>query len=870
MATPKQQKEYNAQLKQTKSLLADMQVSIEKSIKDSDKRNKKFLEFASINKKILGDLKGEEGATKKILQLEEKRKSVSDGISSMNVKQKKLAEKELKTIDAGIKSEQQKIQNLIQNESLQEKISEIANLRVKASKTDFGINTKHKDKLVAQLTAQEQILRNELRQQEIMTAVGKTVDDVTKSFGDQLDKVDKILEDIPLIGGFLKNLFEPLKDKGTKAATEVGNAFKSNFNSSFSEARNNGDGFFKSFNAGIKGGTEGALKMGKSIFHALGPIQTAVLLFAAAVAIGLKSFKELDAAAKSFRENTGLLLSQTGQLNRDIASTRAEFSNLGASAEDVSKAAADFSNEFSGIEQPSKAVLSSMVMLNKNFGIGTAEASKLNKVFQNLGDLSAEQSQALIGQTASMAKMAGVAPQQVIADMAESSEYAYKYFKGAPKELAKAAVQAAKMGTSIAEAGKAADNLLDFQSSISKELEASAILGVNLNLSQARYAAANGDLIGQQQAINDQVAKLGDLTKLNVFEQDALAAATGMEFSSLVNQQRIRERFGKLNQEQLAAATALVDAGKDINSITDKDLQDQTSRMARQQEMQSRIEKMQNTFKAIGVQISDAFAPFASTFIDIASILGSVLVPTFKVLGFILKTAFLPITYTFKVLKNMVDIIRTIRDDGIGGLVGKLKEMGPLMSFIVGLVTTLGVIWVATILPAVISTVVSLATGLVGALVMAIPLIISMAIGFITSAIAAISTMSALTLGIGAIAIIGGITAASAAANSSIDEGAGKVEGAIQDGVISPDGSIISTDPADFILATKDPSQLAQDVSGGGVGVDMSGVIAELQSLKGAFLSNKDVYMDKSLVTSAVTNTQERSGRENRFGLQGA
>jgi hypothetical protein len=50
----------------------------------------------------------------------------------------------------------------------------------------------------------------------------------------------------------------------------------------------------------------------------------------------------------------------------------------------------------------------------------------------------------------------------------------------------------------------------------------------------------------------------------------------------------------------------------------------------------------------------------------------------------------------------------------------------------------------------------------------------------------------------------------------------------------------------------------------------MSGVIAELQSLKSAFLSNKDVYMDKSLVTSAVTNTQERSGRENRFGLQGA
>jgi hypothetical protein len=218
----------------------------------------------------------------------------------------------------------------------------------------------------------------------------------------------------------------------------------------------------------------------------------------------------------------------------------------------------------------------------------------------------------------------------------------------------------------------------------------------------------------------------------------------------------------------------------------------------------------------------------------------------------------------------MLDTIKAIRDDGFGGLMAKLKEMGPLMSFIVGLVTTLGVIWVATILPSVIATVVSLATGLVGALLAAIPLIVSMAIGFITSAIAAISTMSALTLGIGAIAIIGGIAAASAAANSAVSEGESTVEGSIQDGVIGPDGNIITTDPADFIIATKNPEQLAADVSGGGMAVDMTGVISELQSLKQAFLSNKDVYMDKVLVTSTVTDTQERSGRQNRFGIQGA
>lgn len=681
--------------------------------------------------------------------------------------------------------------SLQSSSDISKKIVQIENQNVKLSKSK---NQYNKAEVDAKINSNNFVLQGLQLDYERVAAAEQLDDvqkDVTKGIQDQVDKISEFGNNLPLVGGIFKTVFGKAFDTLKSDISDAGKEMVVQF----------GQG-----NMSLKNLTASMSQFGSSMMAALAAnpmvllgiaiagVALIITGFIALVKRGYERFKELEAAGRSFRDTTGLLNSQTSKLVGNIQTISRDMATLGASAEDVSKAAADFSNEFGGIEQPSKEVLSSMVMLNKNFGVGTAEASKLNKVFQNIGDLTAEQSQALIGQTASMARLAGVAPQQVIADMAESSEVAYKYFQGSPKELAKAAVQAAKMGTSIAEAGKAADNLLDFQSSISKELEASAILGVNLNLGQARYLAANGDILGSQQAILDQVSQIGDLTKLNVYEQQALADATGMEFSSLVNQQRIRERFGKLNQEQLAAANALVDSGKDINSLTAKDLQDQTTRMARQQEMQSRIEKMQNTFKALGTQISDAFAPFASTFVDIASLLGSILVPTFKVLGFIIKTAFLPITFTFQVLRNMLDTIKAIRDDGFGGLMAKLKEMGPLMSFIVGLVTTLGVIWVATILPSVIATVVSLATGLVGALLTAIPLIVSMAIGFITSAIAAISTMSALTLGIGAIAIIGGIAAASAAANSAVSEGESTVEGSIQDGVIGPDGNIITTD----------------------------------------------------------------------------
>lgn len=832
MATKKDiqnQKELNALQRLTMSMAKDMSKAMEDVAKQSDKRNKLLQKDANLTKKILNDLE--------------------------------------KTGDA------------------EKAINKIKGQENEVSKKNYGVNQKQAQMYKAQLIAIRGISEGQKNAAIALQGVFDVTDEVASKFGGLLEKTDNFIKKIPIIGPALSNAFKPIKEKGELAITRAAAGMKNGLIRQFTRAKAAGDDFATSLGKGLKGGFAGAekaiagtLNMSIMSFRVLaiaalgvvaiiGTIILVAKLMAAAFKMGMERFKEIDAAAKSFRNETGLLNSQTNTLVGNIQTISADMANLGVSAEDVSKAASDFSNEFQGLEQPSEAVLSSMVMLNKNFGIGTTEASKLNKVFQNIGGLTAEQSQALIGQTVSMAKIAGVAPSQVIDDMAKSSEVAYRYFQGSPQELAKAAVAAAKLGTSIEEAGKVADGLLDFQSSISSELKAQAMLGTNLNFAQARYLAANGDILGSQQAIIDQVQKNVDLTNLNTYEQQALAEATGMEFSSLQNQVRIRERFGKLNKEQLAAANALVDSGRDISSLTAKDLQDQTKRMARQQEMQSRIEKMQNTFKSLRVQIADAFAPFAETFVEVASLLGSVLVPVFKVLGSIIKVAFLPITFTFKVLRNMLDTIRTIRDEGFGGLVEKLKEMGPAMSFIVGLVTTLATIWVISILPAVLSTVASLAVGLVGALVTAIPFIVSMAVGFISAAIGAISTMSALTLGLGAIAIVGGIAAASAAANSSVQEGKSTVEGSIQDGVIGPDGNIITTDPADFILATKNPEQLAEDVSGGGVAIDMSGVISELQSLKEAFLSNKDVYMDNTLVTAKVTTTQDKSGRTNSFGI---
>ena len=62
-----------------------------------------------------------------------------------------------------------------------------------------------------------------------------------------------------------------------------------------------------------------------------------------------------------------------------------------------------------------------------------------------------------------------------------------------PKALMKAAAEARKLGTNLGGVQKIADSLLDFETSIEKQMEAQLITGKQLNLSAAREAALRGD-----------------------------------------------------------------------------------------------------------------------------------------------------------------------------------------------------------------------------------------------------------------------------------------------------------------------------------------------------------------------------------------
>ena len=496
--------------------------------------------------------------------------------------------KAVKSIIGGIESQ----------EDLLEATLKLQDKRANVDKNYFGINKKLREGKKKELDIAIKALLAENQKLNAIKGVDAQAQQLAESLNSSLDGLVSGVGDIPIVGGLLSNIASGPVENLKSGISDAANMFTTGY----ADAVRGGASHTEALSSATS-------KMGGALKGIFNPAVLGAVALVAILALAFKGFAALDNATKAFREETGLLNSQTEGLSSNIAEVTMQTSALGASAEDVAKAAAAFTNEFAGVVQPSKETLANVVALEKNFGVSASSAAKVNEIFQSIGGLSEQAAQALVSQTVQAAKLVGVAPNKVISDIAENAETAAMFFQGSVGDLASAAVEAAKLGTSITQAASVANNLLDFENSINNELEASAMLGQSINFNKARELAATGDILGAQQSVLDSLESTVDLNSLNTFQLQSIAKASGMEVGELQKQLNIRKQFGTLNAQQKAALDGLAAKGNEIKDITKEQLEAETESVIKQQEMQSRLDAISNRFSAIGTNLMNAFAP---------------------------------------------------------------------------------------------------------------------------------------------------------------------------------------------------------------------------------------------------------------------
>lgn len=139
-----------------------------------------------------------------------------------------------------------------------------------------------------------------------------------------------------------------------------------------------------------------------------------------------------------------------------------------------------------------------------------------------------------------------------------------------PDGLVKAVATAKTLGVELGDIAGIAGQLLDFESSITKELEAELLIGKDLNLEQARLLALNGKTDEAVASLVDQIGTLNEFQQLNVLQQQSLASAVGMTSDQLATTLEKQSAINSQRKEGLNIEAESMKAGASALSVQEK------------------------------------------------------------------------------------------------------------------------------------------------------------------------------------------------------------------------------------------------------------------------------------------------------------
>jgi len=242
-------------------------------------------------------------------------------------------------------------------------------------------------------------------------------------------------------------------------------------------------------------------------------------------------------------EHLGHVAHETGTFFTEMSLSAA---GLGFIFKDATGVAMGLAHELGSIEEATFGIQLKTNMIAHNMGLSGDQAASLVGSFSRLNEGSADVALDMMQFTQNLAKANNVAPTAVMQDIAGSAEAFAKYGKDGGENIARAAVAARSLGVNMATVEGISDNLLDFESSITKELELSAMLGRNINLNRARALAYEGELGAATKETLRQLGGVDAFNRMDVFQKKQSADLLGISVAEL---QKMADNYDRLNDD---------------------------------------------------------------------------------------------------------------------------------------------------------------------------------------------------------------------------------------------------------------------------------------------------------------------------------
>lgn len=528
-------------------------------------------------------------------------------------------------------------------------------------------------------------------------------------------------------------------------------------------------------------------------------------LIQGAFALLVKSIMEVDKASGEFAKNNGISYQRALKIRGEMNEIARSSKDVMVNSKELMKTQSTL-NEFFGqsvvfgdkLAEDMTSIARRTKMTSETQGVFALESMKSGKGAKDL--LKTQTLQVL-----EMNKQKGLhmSVKQVQDAIGKTSKALQLTFKGSTKELTKQVMSVKALGANMQTANQIASSMLDFEGSIAAELEAELLLGKEINIEKARQFALQGDMGKMSEEVLKNEAIMEAFNTKNVIAQEAAAKVLGLnrdQLAEMIQEQKkmeaIRatgaEDMNELQKQYNKDRASGMSAEEAAAKIKDKDLAAQLESVSAQEKMAATLERVQELFIALAEPILAIVTPIAD-----------ILVPA--------------LTFVSEVLTGMVDIMTAIFDP-TKSLSETFAEMGPMVSFIAAGLTAAGLAITLQMVPGMIKMAV--------ATLSALPAMISTAIAAVTSA-------SAMTLGIGAIAIAAGIAAVIMSMNSATSKAKQKAGDMLSpaDGktqVSTKEGGLFELSPNDDLVAAPGAADRMKNGGGGG---NNSALIAKVDQL---------------------------------------
>ena len=275
----------------------------------------------------------------------------------------------------------------------------------------------------------------------------------------------------------------------------------------------------------------------------------------AAVIIGIVySFNALNKAASKTAKEFGTSRTEAAAIEAKLKLAAVNLIGLKITAEEARDSFNAIRRDLGGIDAATTSMVRNIADTANQLGIEQASFTKILSLQESISDMSREELINNAKLTNEIIRQAGVLPGDIYKDIAENTKLFAEYGKDGGGNIMAASVAARKLGLNLSTVAGISESLLNFEDSIQKQLEASLLLGREINTDKARELAFLGKQDELLAEIKKQAGGESEFNQMNVDQRRALGSALGVDPEELARLVRTQgQGQNAQNSQQMAA-----------------------------------------------------------------------------------------------------------------------------------------------------------------------------------------------------------------------------------------------------------------------------------------------------------------------------